>query len=175
MHGININSFIIIITPHPVLILIPITIPILLKPNPKFPTHSSLSLSLCLCLCLCLSLKAKQPTPPLPQRINNQRTQEQSHRDADGDLDHAITDIENDRVEIFRGADRYLFIAKTERKCQHELLLKESRSVPLLSFSKRKKKKKKVLQITYRRAISQEIPDRKENMQGTNPRSSPRE
>ena len=46
------------------------------------------------------ALKAKQPRPSLPQRIHNQCTQEQPNRNPNRNLNHRVSNIKHDRVEL---------------------------------------------------------------------------
>ena len=44
--------------------------------------------------------ETEQPAPPLAERINDQSAQEQPHRDPDGDLNHAVGDVQDVAVDI---------------------------------------------------------------------------
>lgn len=49
-----------------------------------------------------MCLETEQAASLLSKWINDQGAEEQANRDADGDLDHTITNVKNDAAEIVR-------------------------------------------------------------------------
>ena len=54
--------------------------------------------------------ETEQSTTPLPEWINDQCTEKQSDRNTDGNLNHAITNVEYNGVEICGRCDRDLLV-----------------------------------------------------------------
>lgn len=45
-------------------------------------------------------LETEQAASFLAERVHDQRSEEEAHRKADGDLDHAVADVEDDAMEL---------------------------------------------------------------------------
>ena len=48
--------------------------------------------------------ETKQTAPPFSKRVDDQSAHEQPHRDPDGDLDHAVCDVEDITVDVDGGS-----------------------------------------------------------------------